>query len=529
MQPLPQLQRADKLAFLVIELGLHLIGLGLLFQRTVAHVLHAQRGSDHQRLVQRTTGIRFQQNAADAGVQRQTRQRPTHISQLIRPVHRSQFVEQLVAIGNRLGTRRFQERKALHFAQMQRLHAQNHSRQRGTQDLGIGKARPAVEILLVIQADADAVGDAAAAACTLVSRRLADRLHQQLLHLVAVAVAFYTRRTGIDHVADARHRERGFCHVGGQHDAAATVAVEHPVLFGLAQAGKQRQHLGVAQHRAVAQVLAQMVGRLADFALARQENQNVAALRRQTPELIHRIGNGGVQVRVLALLERTVTHLHRIQPPRHHQHRRRPLARGKMPGKTVGINGGRCDDDLQVGAPRQDLLEVAKQEVDVQAAFVCLVDDQRVIRMEQRIALRFGQQDAVRHQLDGRALVQAILEAHLVAHDFAQRRLEFFGNAPGHAAGSDPARLGMADQAWLVASARVHGATAQRQRNLGQLRGLARAGLAADDDHLVPAHRRHDLIAPGRYRQVFRELDQQCEACLAATGPPANRQKCNYP
>jgi hypothetical protein len=38
--------------------------------------------------------------------------------------------------------------------------------------------------------------------------------------------------------------------------------------------------------------------------------------------------------------------------------------------------------------------------------------------------------------------------------------------------------------------------------DLGQLGGLARAGLAADDDHLI-AHGARDLLAPCRDRQRF--------------------------
>jgi hypothetical protein len=57
---------------------------------------------------------------------------------------------------------------------VQRLHAQDHAGQRRAQDLGVGEARAAVEVLFVVQADADAVGHAAAAAGALVGRRLAD-------------------------------------------------------------------------------------------------------------------------------------------------------------------------------------------------------------------------------------------------------------------------------------------------------------------------------------------------------------------
>ena len=108
----------------------------------------------------------------------------------------------------------------------------------------------------------------------------------------------------------------------------------------------------------------------------------------------------------------------------------------------------------------------------------------RVVVLEQRIGLRLGQQDAVGHQLDRRVAAQAVLEAHLEADHFAQRRLQFFGDALGHRAGGDAPRLRVADQPAL-ARRRVELAAAQRQRDLGQLRGLARAGLAADDDDLV--------------------------------------------
>jgi hypothetical protein len=54
-------------------------------------------------------------------------------------------------------------------------------------------------------------------------------------------------------------------------------------------------------------------------------------------------------------------------------------ALSKCFGKAVGVDGGRGDDHLQVGPARQDLAQVAQQEVDVQAALVRLVDDERVV------------------------------------------------------------------------------------------------------------------------------------------------------
>ena len=45
------------------------------------------------------------------------------------------------------------------------------------------------------------------------------------------------------------------------------------------------------------------------------------------------------------------------------------------------------------------------------------------------------------------------------------------------------------------------------ERDFGQLRGLARASLATDDDDLVGRHGGHDFFAFARYGQGFGEID----------------------
>ncbi len=187
----------------------------------------------------------------------------------------------------------------------------------------VKRGRPA-KSSLVVEADADAVGHAAAAPGALVGRGLADRLDLQLLDLVAVAVALDARQPGVDHVADAGHGERGLGHVGRQHDArgrcrARTRAPARPATGARTAAGSRlRPTPGL-----LGQVLAQVLGRLADLALAGQEHQHVAAPRRAAPQLVDRIGDGVVQVEVAALLERAPALLHRVQAARHLDHRRR--------------------------------------------------------------------------------------------------------------------------------------------------------------------------------------------------------------
>lgn len=150
--------------------------------------------------------------------------------------------------------------------------------------------------------------------------------------------------------------------------------------------------------------LAQRFGRFADLALARQEHQHVAGA--VAGAFVDRVDDGVDQVAFLVarhalavaarpggrglvlggfLAHRTVAHLDRIQPARDLDHRRRlVLGRGEMAGEALGVDGGRGDDDFQVGTARQQLLEIAQQEVDVQAAFVRLVDDDGVVAAQER-------------------------------------------------------------------------------------------------------------------------------------------------
>jgi hypothetical protein len=86
-----------------------------------------------------------------------------------------------------------------------------------------------------------------------------------------------------------------------------------------------------------------------------------------------------------------------------------------MFGEPLRVDGGRGDDDLEVGAAGQQPLQVAEDEVDVQAAFVRLVDDQGVVAPQLAVPLHLGQQDPVGHDLDQRAVAGLIGEPDLVA------------------------------------------------------------------------------------------------------------------
>ena len=92
----------------------------------------------------------------------------------------------------------------------------------------------------------------------------------------------------------------------------------------------------------------------------------------------------------------------------------------EVPGEALGVDRRRGDDQLEVGAAGEQLLEVAEQEVDVEAALVRLVEDDRVVAAQHPVALDLGEQDAVGHELDQRVVADVVGEADLVA-DGARR------------------------------------------------------------------------------------------------------------
>src|SRR5579859_3467286 len=295
------------------------------------------------------------------------------------------------------------------------------------------------------------------------------------------------------------------------------MGLEHAVLLGRGQPGVQRQDLQVAQVLAVGQ----RVGGVPDLPLAAEEDQDVpgplgAELRERVDDALDLVLR--LVGRVVRVGERPVAHLDRVGPPGHLDDRRTPaliarfasgtllgrfasgtllgrfasgtllgrFASGKMLAEALRVDRGRGDDDLEVRAGGQQPLQVAENEVDVQAALVRLVDDQRVVAAQLPVPLHLGQQDAVGHHLDLGAVAGLVGEPHLVADRRADLGAQFLGDAFGYGAGRDPPGLGVADLAGDTA--------AKLQADLRQLGRLPRAGLARDDDDLVVADRRGYLV-----------------------------------
>ncbi len=324
------------------------------------------------------------------------------------------------------------------------------------------------------------------------------------MHLCPVAVPGNTRRSRIDHVPDARDRQRGLRDVGGEHYPAPGVRLEHPVLFRGGQPRVQRHDLGIAQRP-----LCQGVGGVPDLAFTAEEHQDVAGARRA--QFVHRgcyrlclvafdrLDGGGPAApasgwrhdrgrrrgRVGLHHQRSVADLHRKGPAGDLDHGRV----AEVAGEALRVDGRRRDDHFEVGSAWQELLQVAEDEVDVEAAFVGFIDDQCVVLVQRPICLDLGQQDAVGHQFDQTVPADLVGEPHLVADDparlpvgFAQLRRDPLR----HRARSQPARLGVTDQAAYASS--------QLKANFRQLCGLSGAGLTGEDHNLMVADRGEDVV-----------------------------------
>ena len=96
--------------------------------------------------------------------------------------------------------------------------------------------------------------------------------------------------------------------------------------------------------------------------------------------------------------QRPIAHLDRIHPSRNFDDRRIV----EVLAEPLRVDRGDGDDQLQVRPLGQKLLEIAEQEIDVQAR--SWASSMMIVSYcsKKPIVLRLGQQDAVGHQLDVR-------------------------------------------------------------------------------------------------------------------------------
>ena len=231
---IPQLQHGQKVRGLVLKARVRLIGLRLVLQRAFAHVLDGHGGNNDDDIVEAAVGMGLDKHARHAWIEWDAGQVAAGFGQrglLVLILERPELVEEVEAITNGLELGWLEEGELLDIAELERDHLQNDAGQVGTQDFRVSKFRTALKVLLAIEADGDAIGDAAAPTGALVSRGLRNRLDGQALHLGPRGIARDARSAGIHDVADPGYGQRGFGDIGGQNDAPPAVIAKYAVLF----------------------------------------------------------------------------------------------------------------------------------------------------------------------------------------------------------------------------------------------------------------------------------------------------------
>ena len=460
------------------------VGRFLLVERSFARILHREPGADDEEFRKASEFASGQQHASELRVDGETREFAADLREFTFGGERTEFLQNRDPVRDRARRRRLEEGKLADVAELERLGAQNDRGKIRAEDFRIRKGGTAGKVLFVVEANADALGHAAASARALVRRRLAHGFDQELIDLAAIRVALDAREARIDHIADAGHRNRGFGDVRREHDAAKARGLEDLFLVRRGKSCKKRQDFDFAHAG-----LSKEFFRLADFALARQENEDVAPPRHFefAHGVLDRFEHGAV-VRLVDVVQGTPADFHGIGAARNVEDRSGlAVGVGKVVGKALGVDRRGRDDHLEVGALREKALQVAKQKVDVDASLVRFVDDDRVVGAKKGIGLGFRKENPVRHEFDRRPRMSLVGKAHLVAHDVTQVRLQFFGDALRNGTRRNAARLRMGDHARFAASGH-HG-------DLRELRRFARPRFAADDDDAVFAHGANELFA----------------------------------
>ena len=198
-------------------------------------------------------------------------------------------------------------------------------------------------------------------------------------------------------------------------------------------------------------MVSQRLLRVTDVALTGQEHQNVAGAFRT--QLIDSAADTFILVDVVTLVvkKRFVAYVDRVGTSGHLDDRCGVFRCAEVTGKALRIDRGGGDDDLQIRARRKQAGEVPQDEIDVEGAFVGLVDNQSVVTTQQWVRLDLSEQNAVSHEFHQRRRADLVSETNLVAHNlagFAPHFLpQFVGDTFSNSVCGEAARLSVSDHA----------------------------------------------------------------------------------
>ena len=251
--------------------------------------------------------------------------------------------------------------------------------------------------------------------------------------------------------------------------------MKNPLLVRQAQPGEQRQNARVSQIPAF-----QFFRHLTYFAFSGKEDKHIPAVV-QSIQPIHGTCHMSRKF-LIVILWRQIVEVHRISAAFYLNYR----CASKEFGKPAGIQRRGTDDQPQVSPPVQQKPQIAEQKVNVEAAFMRLIQNQGMILAQIRIMLRFRQKNPIRHELQARIRPGFFLKAHLVTHQTSQVAVQFLRHSAGNGSSSQPSGLGAPYSAPHLPG-KLHG----HFRELGSLTG---SRLPHYDNDLVLPHCRQNII-----------------------------------
>ncbi|GIX65042.1 DNA repair endonuclease, putative [Babesia caballi] len=456
--------------------------------RLVVH--HKDVGSRHdgdhsQDLGQAPLGLASNHHLAQGRLERVVDQLAPRVGELAELVDAAQDPELQHGAQNVLHVRRVDEVELGELLHLERLEQQHDVAEVGAPDLGHVVVEQVVQKrALRVEAVADAGGRPPGAAGALVGARLAHGGDLQAVHADLGVVDLQLAKPAVNHELDAVEGQGGLRDVGRHDDLAVGVPLEDALLQLARQLAVDGQHaegleVGAAGglHDAVELHVEQLAGGV-DVVLPRHEDEHVAGALGdvQRDALVH----GGLDV--VGAHRAHVLDADGEGAPG-------DLVDGAVAeelGELAGVHGGRGDDHAEVAAAGHHRLENAKEDVTV--------------AVELGVHQGLAKQNAVRHELDGGLLAGQVLEADGVPHQVAHPGAHLGGDALADGDGGDPTRLRAADDAALEVAVLVE--------VLGQLSGLAAAGLPNDDHHLELPNVRQQLVPAPENRQLLASVAQ---------------------
>src|SRR5690606_9184057 len=168
LEAAPKVDQRGEVRVYILPLRVRLVGGLLAIHRSLARVLHRQRGGDDKDFLKTALLGALQHHAPQARVDGQARQLPADGRDLAFAVNRRQLLQQVEAVADGLAVWRLDKGEVLDAAQAQVQHLQDYRRQVGAQDLRSGKFRAPEKIFLAVQTNANARLDPPATALALV-------------------------------------------------------------------------------------------------------------------------------------------------------------------------------------------------------------------------------------------------------------------------------------------------------------------------------------------------------------------------